>query len=385
MIPISKPHIGAAEREAVLRPLASGWLMQGPEVAAFENEFCAYTGAEHAVAVANGTAALHLALRAVGVGPGDEVITVSHSYIATANSIRYLDAVPVFVDIDPATYNIDPGLVERAITPRTRAILCVHQIGMPCDLPRLLDIARRYGLKLVEDAACAAGSEIRIGGAWERIGRPHGDAATFSFHPRKVLCTGDGGMVTTRDAEIARRCRLARQHGMDVAGAARHGSPRVVFEEHAEFGFNYRLSDLQAAVGRCQLALLPEFVTRRRLLAARYAHRLAGIAGLGIPVEPEWARTNWQSYCVRLPPGSDQRMVMQAMLDRGVATRRGVMCAHAEAPYRDHPGVWRMPPGQDLRNSEAALGGCLLLPMFHDLTEDQVDAVCAALAGALGG
>lgn len=384
MIPISKPHIGAAEREAVLRPLTSGWLMQGPEVAAFEKEFCVYTGAEHAVAVANGTAALHLALKAVGVGPGDEVITVSHSYIATANSIRYLNAVPVFVDIDPATYNIDPDLVERAITPRTRAILCVHQIGMPCDLPRLLEIARRHGLKLVEDAACAAGSEIRMNGAWERIGRPHGDAATFSFHPRKVLCTGDGGMVTTRDAEVARRCRVWRQHGMDVSGAARHGSPKVVFEEHAEFGFNYRLSDLQAAVGRCQLALLPEFVARRRLLAARYAAGLAVIAGLGVPVEPEWARTNWQSYCVRLPEGSDQHAVMQAMLDRGVATRRGVMCAHVEAPYRDHPDVWRLPPGQDLRNSEAALGGCVLLPMFHDLTEGQVDEVCVALAGALG-
>jgi dTDP-4-amino-4,6-dideoxygalactose transaminase len=385
MIPISRPHITDAEREAVLRPLKSGWLMQGPEVAAFEKEFGAYTGAEHAVAVSSGTAALHLALKAVGVGAGDEVITVSHSYIATANSVRYVGAVPVLVDIDPSTYNIDPARVERAVTPLTRAILCVHQIGMPCDLRRLSEIAVRHGLRLVEDAACAAGSEILVDGAWQRVGRPHGDVATFSFHPRKVLCTGDGGMITSRDPEIAGKCRLWRQHGMDTSSAARHGSPKVVFEEHAEFGFNYRLSDLQAAVGRAQLARLAAFVARRRHLASIYATRLAAIPGLGLPREPEWARTNWQSYCVRLPAGADQRGVMQAMLDRGIATRRGVMCAHLEPPYRSHPGVWRTPEGQDLRHSEGALNGCILLPMYHDLSEDEALGICEALTEVLGG
>ena len=384
MIPISKPHLGPEEQEAVLRPLKSGWLMQGPEVAAFEKEFCAYTGAEHAVAVANGTAALHLALKAVGVEAGHEVITVSHSYIATANSVRYLGAVPVFVDIDPSDYNIESFLVERAITAKTSAILCVHQIGLPCNLAKLHEIATRHGLRLVEDAACAAGSEIRLDGAWQKIGRPAGDAATFSFHPRKVLCTGDGGMVTTRDPEIARRCRAWRQHGMDISGAARHGSPKVVFEEHSEFGFNYRLSDLQAAVGRAQLARLPELVARRRHLAGIYAEHLAAIPGLGLPREPEWARTNWQSYCVRLPDAHDQREVMQAMLDRGVATRRGVMCAHLEPPYRDHPGTWRVPEGQDLHYSEMALNRCILLPMYHDLTDTEARQVCRTLSEVLG-
>ena len=243
----------------------------------------AYVGSPHACAVSSGTTALHLALLAVGVRPGDEVITVSHSYIATANSIRYCGATPVFVDIDPATFNIDPQKIEPAISDRTRAILCVHQMGMPCDLKAIVEIGRRRGIPVVEDAACAIGSEILWQGQWEKIGKPHGDVACFSFHPRKLLTTGDGGMLTTANAEIDAKFRLWRQHGMSVPDTVRHSSPTVVFESYPELGFNYRLTDIQAAIGREQLKRLPEAISQRRRLANRYKHLLGDIPGLALP------------------------------------------------------------------------------------------------------
>ena len=223
-IPIARPSLGEEEAAAARRAILSGWITQGPEVAAFEEEFAAYVGAAHACAVSSCTTALHLALHALGVGPGDEVITVSHSFIATANAIRYCGARPVFVDIDPRTYNIDPARIEAAITPRTRAIVPVHQIGLPCDMRAILEIAERHGLPVVEDAACAIGSELLVDRTWERIGRPHGSVACFSFHPRKVLTTGDGGMLTTSDPELDRKFRLLRQHGMSIPDTARHAA-----------------------------------------------------------------------------------------------------------------------------------------------------------------
>jgi len=248
MIPITKPLMGEPEAEAARRVILSGWTSQGPEVAAFEAEFASMVGAPHACAVSTCTTALHLALLAAGVGPGDEVITVSHSFIATANSIRYCGAIPVFVDIEPDTFNIDPALIEPAITERTRAILCVHQMGMPCDLARVVAIGRKHQLPVIEDAACAIGSEIFWDGRWEKIGKPHGDVACFSFHPRKVISTGDGGMITTANPEWDRKFRLLRQHAMSVPDTVRHASNRVIFERYPSLGYNYRMTDIQAAV-----------------------------------------------------------------------------------------------------------------------------------------
>jgi perosamine synthetase len=377
VIPISKPVLGEPEAVAARRAVLSGWVTQGPEVAAFEREFAAYVGAAHACAVSNCTAALHLALDGVGVGPGDEVITASHSFIATANAIRHCGAVPVFVDIRPDTFNLDPAAVAAAIGPRTRAILCVHQLGLPCDLAAILALARPRGLAVVEDAACAIGSEIAWGGAWQRIGRPHGDVACFSFHPRKVVTTGDGGMLTTSDPGLDRRFRLLRQHAMSIPDTVRHGSPQVLAESYPSVGYNYRLTDVQAAIGRAQLARLPGLVAERRRLADTYRQLLANLPEVEPPHEPAGVRSNWQSYCVRLPAQVDQAAVMQAMLDRGVATRRGIMCAHREPAYRD------LPRHHALNNSEAAQDGCLLLPLYPGLTVAHLVVVVEALGAAV--
>ena len=283
IIPVARPWLDEREAEAAKRPIMSGWVTQGPEVAAFENEFADYVGAKHACAVSSCTTALHLALLAVGVKPGDEVITVSHSFIATANSVVYCGAKPVFVDIQPETFNIDPGRIEKVITAKTRAILCVHQMGMPCDLTAITDLAQKKGLPVVEDAACAIGSEILWNGNWEKIGKPQGDIACFSFHPRKVITTGDGGMITTDNAEWDKLFRLLRVHGMSMDSSARHTAGSVAFESYLDLGYNYRMTDIQAAIGREQLKRLPEIVAQRRKLGDRYRKLLADIPGVTPP------------------------------------------------------------------------------------------------------
>jgi len=373
-IPIAKPELGEEEAAAAREAILSGWVTQGPRVAAFEEAFGHSVGAAQACAVSNCTTALHLALHVLGVGQGDEVVTVSHSFIATANAVRYCGATPVFVDIDPLTFNIDPAKIEAAITPRTKAIMPVHQMGMPCDMAAILAIARMHGLPVVEDAACAIGSEIRHDEKWERIGRPHGTIACFSFHPRKIVTTGDGGMLTTSDPALDAKFRLLRQHAMSVPDTMRHAAKSVIFEEYPEIGFNYRMTDIQAAVGTVQLRRLPGILSRRVELAERYRQALGEIPGLISPHVPSHARPNYQSYPVRVTADFPltRNDLMNRLLVRKISTRRGIMNAHQEAAYAK-AGPY------DLPASEAARDEVVLLPLYHSMTDEDQGYVIECL------
>jgi perosamine synthetase len=377
-VPIVRPDLGAEEAEAAARVVRSGWVMQGPEVAAFEDELAAAVGAPHAVAVSSGTAALELALRALGVGRGHEVVTVSHSFIATANVVLAVGARPVFIDVERDTLGMDPARLADALGPRTRAILCVHQLGIPCDLAGILSAAD--GIPVIEDAACAIGSEITVetlqGPTAERIGRPHGTIACFSFHPRKVITTGDGGMVTTADGSLAARVRLLRQHAMTLPADRRERDPNAR-ESFLEPAFNYRMTDLSAAVGRPQLRRLPAIVAERRRLAAAFIEALADHPVLAPPTERDGAGHNWQSFPVTLRDGAalGQDALLRWFWDRGVTCRRGVSNAHQEPAYAGR-GNWA---GGPLPVSEYLRDHTLLLPLFHGMTPVEEDTVLRAI------
>jgi len=370
-IPITRPSFSAREESAVVEALRSGWVSQGPRVAEFEKRFADYVGAAQAVAVSSCTTALHLALLVAGIRPGDEVLCPSLSFIATANAIIYAGASPVFVDIDGATFNMDPGSIERSITPRTKAILVVHQIGLPSPLAEIRAIAASHGLIVVEDAACAIGSEYM----GRRIGAPHSSMACFSFHPRKILTTGEGGMITTGDEKVAARLRKLRQHAMTVSDLARHSSNQVVTESYDEVGYNYRMTDLQAAVGLVQLERLDDMLARRRQLAARYTEKLAQFKWLSAPSEPAGHRHNFQSYMAVLsddaPITRDQ--LMQELLDRGISTRRGIMAIHREAPYRDRKWDALLPRTNHVTDN------AIILPLFYTMTDEEQDYVVNCL------
>ncbi len=369
-VPFARPHLPGGEAAAVAEVIASGWVSQGPRVAAFEEAFAARVGAPEAVATTNCTTALQLALYVSGVGPGDEVIVPSLSFIATANSVWQCGARPVFADIDRRTYNLDPAAAERAITARTRAIMPVHQLGLPADMDLFLELGERHGVTIVEDAACAIGAGYK--------GRPIGSLgplACFSLHPRKVITTGEGGMIAVHDPAVGARLRRLRQHAMDVSDLARHAARDVVLESYPERGFNARMTDLQGALGLCQLQALEDILERRRRLAERYTAALAGIPSISPPHEPLYAQRTWQSYCVRIEPRAaiDRTELMRRLLKDGVATRRGVMAIHQEAAYPDECVG-------SLEHTEAAARDTLMLPLFPDLTEAQQDYVIDRLA-----
>ena len=367
-IPLAKPELGNEELALVAETIQSGWITQGPRVAEFEKAFARAVGARHAIAVSSCTTALHLALKILGVGHGDEVILPTHSFIASANAVRYCGAKPVFVDIDPETLNLAPGAIAAAITDRSKAILVVHQVGRPADLAALRAVAQKHGLPLLEDAACAIGSEYQ----GQPIGANHySGLVCFSFHPRKIISTGDGGMITTDSDEWNIRLRRLRQHGMSVNDLQRHQSTSVVTEEYLELGYNYRLTDLQAALGLAQLQRLPGIIRRRRALAANYDRSLASVNKLELFHEPADARWNQQTYLVRLKNGSaaERDEIMQKLLDAGIATRRGIMSIHREPCYVSHYGAQHFP------ESERASDQCLCLPLYPQMTPEEQDYV----------
>ena len=375
-VPLAKPELGDPEIALLSETIRSGWITQGPRVAEFEREFAAHVEARHAVAVSSCTTALHLGLRLLDVGASDEVITTPHSFIASANAIRYCGARPVFVDIDPRTLNTAPERIPAAITPRTKAILIVHQVGRPADLEAVSSIARAHRIPLVEDAACAIGSEYR----GRKIGHnQYSSLVCFSFHPRKIVTTGDGGMITTDSEVFAQRLRRLRQHGMSASDLQRHRSARIVTEEYLELGYNYRLTDLQAAMGLAQLRRLGPIVARRRELAANYNRALAGISQLELFGEPPDARWNHQTYLVRLKNATAALRdgVMQNLLDAGIATRRGIMSIHREPCYVAEYGAQHFP------ESERASDQCICLPLFSQMTEAEQTHVVEQLRRVL--
>jgi dTDP-4-amino-4,6-dideoxygalactose transaminase len=371
-VPFARPYLTGDEGDAVAQVIASGWVSQGPRVREFEAAFAERVGAAEAVAVSNCTTALQLALHVSGVGPGDEVIVPSMSFIATANAVWQCGATPVFADVDPRTFNLDPYSAERAITSATKAIMPVHQLGLPADMNRFFSIADRHGLALVEDAACAIGATYRS--------RPIGSLgplACFSLHPRKVITTGEGGMIAVQDPDVAARLRQLRQHAMDVSDLARHGARDVVIESYPERGWNYRMTDMQAALGLCQLEVLDDILAERRRLAERYTAAIEEIDFVEPPFEPGYAQRTWQSYAVTLADDApvDRNELMRLLLLDGVPTRRGVMAIHREGAYGD--------VDVHLPNTERASDTSLMLPLFAGLTDEQQDYVIDCLASHL--
>jgi len=366
LIPITRVCLGEEELELVRQTLLSGWIAQGPRVEEFEEKFARTVGADYAVAVSSCTAGLFLSLHLLGLRSGDEVIVPSFSFIATANAVVHCGATPVFVDIDPSTYNIDPEAVESAITSRTRAIMPVHQVGQAADLDAIYSIAEKHGIPVVEDAACAIGTRYK-----DRPVGSEAEFACFSLHPRKIITTGEGGMVTTSSREIAGKLKVLRHQGMSISDLARHKSKKVIFEEYPVVGYNFRMTDIQAAVGVAQLGRLEGMLKDRARLACGYSSAFSENPHLVPPYVPEYSGHTFQSYILRLkessPIGRDR--LMQELLERGIATRRGVMCAHLEPCYRN------LGRKTDLTHSEAAAKETMVIPLYPGMTEEEQNKV----------
>jgi perosamine synthetase len=367
-VAFSRPFFGAEEEAAVAAVIRSGWVVGGPKLREFEQRFAEACSAGHAVGVSSWTTGGFLVLKALGIGPGDEVIVPSLTFIASVNVIVHTGATPVFVDIDPRTFNLDPKDVARKIGPRTKVILPVDQLGMPCEIDAILELAERHGLLVIQDAACAVGSRFRD--------RPIGGIAPitiFSLHARKVVTTGEGGMILTDDAALAARLRKLRHQCMSFSDFERHAAGPTTFESYPEIGYNFRITDIQAAIGLCQLDRLDDLLARRRRVAEHYITALSNHPCLESPYVPPHVTPNWQSFQVRVRPNSsvERNALMERLHAEGIATRRGVMASHLELPYREL--------GYQLPATERAAAECLQLPIYAGMTELDADIVLSAI------
>lgn len=371
-IDVMKPWLGGEESAAVAEVISSGWVALGPKTAEFESAFAARQGVRFAVAASSCTAALHLALVVAGIGEGDDVVVPSFSFIATANAPTYVGARPVFADVDE-TGNVTAETVVAALTPRTRAVIAVDQGGMPVDLAPLRSLCDREGLVLIEDAACGVGATYR--------GEPVGtgaDIAVWSFHPRKILTTGEGGMLTTNRPEWADRARRLREHAMDVSAAERHRSLLAPRENYTEIGFNYRMTDVQAAIGLVQLGRLDAMVARRRALAAVYREALADVPGLRLVDDPPWGTSSFQSLWIEVLPDFpvDREGLLELLAADGVSARRGIMAAHRQPAHADLT--------LDLPVTERLTDTTLILPLYHELDSASIDRITGVIRTAAG-
>lgn len=376
MIPIAKPYLTEEEAQSASDAVLSGWVTQGPRVQEFEEKFARHVGSKYAIAVSSCTTALHLCMLIARIQPEDEVICPSMSFIATANSILYAGGIPVLSEVHPDTLNIDIDHVKRLISNRTKAILIVHQMGMPADIDAFRTLCVDHDLTLIEDAACAVGSEYK----GKKIGS-HSDLVCFSFHPRKVITTGDGGMITTSREDLSKKLKLLRQHGMSVSDSTRHASKKVMIEEYIDIGYNYRMTDIQASVGITQMKKLDWIISERRKIARKYNDALKNIDCVKIPEEKEGYLSNYQSYSLYLKKNApiSRNDLMQKMLDDGIATRRGIMTIHREPAYREMYPSLSLPVTEDLSDRS------ILLPLYVPMEEDDIDAVIGSISRQLRG
>lgn len=380
-IPFALPDIGDEEVQEVVDSLRSGWVTTGPKVKRFEEQFSAFVGDDvEAIAVNSATAGLHLALEAVGVGPGDEVITTPYTFTATAEVVRYLGAEPVFVDIDPITMNIDPDKIEEKVTSRTRAIIPVHFAGLPCDMERIVEIARSYDLRVVEDAAHA----LPAGYEGQLIGSLGSDATVFSFYATKTITTGEGGMVVTRNSDIAQRCRVMRLHGISRDAFDRYVSEKPSWHyEVIAPGYKYNMTDIAAAMGIHQLAKAEMFRDYRQYLASRYNEAFRALPVELPPEAGEGVLHAWHLYVLRL--GRDSPVTRDVFIER--MAEWGVGCSVHFIPLHLHP-YWRdryQFEANDFPHAYRSYTRAVSLPLYTRMSESQVERVIDAVRTILGG
>ncbi|MDD3654160.1 MAG: DegT/DnrJ/EryC1/StrS family aminotransferase [Desulfotomaculaceae bacterium] len=365
IVPLSSPDLGTRERELINEVLDSNILSIGPKIELFERMVAEYLGVKEAVAVNSGTSGLHLAVRALGIGKGDEVITSPFSFIASSNCLLFERARPVFVDIDPLTLNLDPSKIEEKITPNTKAILPVHVFGRPADMDRINEIAGKFRLAVIEDACEAIGAQYHgkmVGSA--------SDVAVFAFYPNKQITTGEGGVIASNSSKLAELCRSMRNQGR---------SNDNIWLNHCRLGYNYRMSELSAALGVAQMERIDEILARREALACAYHARLGGLKGITIPASEKDNKISWFVYVIHLDPGTDRNYVMKYLRENGVDSRPYFQPIHLQPFYRETFGYRE----GDYPNTEAAASSSLAIPFFNNFTEQQMDYVVKVLSEAV--